>query len=70
MSGSVADKLTFENELLAEGYKLIAGMDEVGRGPLCGPVVCAAVIMPLHVLQFDDYFSVVFSHTYYCLLGI
>ena len=47
MSGSVADKLVYENELLAEGYKLIAGMDEVGRGPLCGPVVCAAVIMPL-----------------------
>lgn len=47
MSGNVADKLTFENELLAAGYKLIAGMDEVGRGPLCGPVVCAAVIMPL-----------------------
>lgn len=38
-----------ENELLLqkEGYKYIAGVDEVGRGPLCGPVVCAAVIMPL-----------------------
>ncbi len=38
-----------ENELLLqkEGYKYIAGIDEVGRGPLCGPVVCAAVIMPL-----------------------
>ena len=47
MSGNVADKLTFEHELLAKDYKLIAGMDEVGRGPLCGPVVCAAVIMPL-----------------------
>ena len=47
MSGSVADKLVYEKELLSAGYKLIAGMDEVGRGPLCGPVVCAAVIMPL-----------------------
>ncbi len=47
MSGNVTDKLTYERQLQSEGYKLIAGMDEVGRGPLCGPVVCAAVIMPL-----------------------
>ncbi len=37
----------YENELLIEGNKLIAGMDEAGRGPLAGPVVCAIVIMPL-----------------------
>ena len=47
MSGNTTEKLVYEKELLSEGYKLIAGMDEVGRGPLCGPVVCAAVIMPL-----------------------
>ena len=41
------EKLRFEKELLAKGYKYIAGVDEVGRGPLAGPVVCAAVIMPL-----------------------
>lgn len=41
------DKLRLEKELLAEGYKYICGVDEVGRGPLAGPVVCAAVIMPL-----------------------
>lgn len=29
------------------GFRLIAGVDEVGRGPLAGPVVCCAVIMPL-----------------------
>lgn len=39
-------ELTFENEY-KDKYKLICGIDEVGRGPLCGPVVCAAVIMPL-----------------------
>ena len=39
--------MIYERQLLSEGYSLIAGMDEVGRGPLCGPVVCAAVIMPL-----------------------
>ncbi|MGN0819384.1 MAG: ribonuclease HII [Christensenellaceae bacterium] len=41
------DNLIFEKEYLAKGYKYIAGVDEVGRGPLCGPVVTCAVIMPL-----------------------
>ncbi|MDE6613684.1 MAG: ribonuclease HII [Clostridia bacterium] len=42
-----ADKLAYEKQLLANGCKYICGVDEVGRGPLAGPVVCAAVIMPL-----------------------
>lgn len=33
--------------MTAQGRKYICGVDEVGRGPLAGPVVCAAVIMPL-----------------------
>ena len=41
------DKLAYEREMLALGAEYIAGADEVGRGPLAGPVVCAAVIMPL-----------------------
>ncbi|MBR2646650.1 MAG: ribonuclease HII [Clostridia bacterium] len=41
------EKLQYERALLAKGYRYIAGVDEVGRGPLAGPVVCAAVIMPL-----------------------
>ena len=41
------EKLSYERALLAKGYQNIAGVDEVGRGPLAGPVVCAAVIMPL-----------------------
>ncbi|CFY08406.1 Ribonuclease HII [Syntrophomonas zehnderi OL-4] len=36
----------FENQLYQEGYTYIAGIDEVGRGPLAGPVVAAAVILP------------------------
>lgn len=44
------DKLAYERELNAQGYKYICGVDEVGRGPLAGPVVCAAVIMPLDKL--------------------
>jgi ribonuclease HII len=35
-----------ETELLSQGYRLIAGVDEAGRGPLAGPVVVAAVILP------------------------
>ena len=35
-----------ENSLYSEGYKLIAGVDEAGRGPLAGPVCAAAVILP------------------------
>ncbi|MEE0434001.1 MAG: ribonuclease HII [Peptococcaceae bacterium] len=35
----------FEEEARAEGYKLIIGTDEVGRGPLAGPVVAAAVVL-------------------------
>jgi ribonuclease HII len=41
------DRLAFERELLGRGYRLIAGVDEAGRGPLAGPVVAAAVILPL-----------------------
>lgn len=36
----------FEEKYYNEGYQLIAGIDEVGRGPLAGPVVAAAVILP------------------------
>lgn len=39
--------IEYESELQKEGYLRIAGVDEVGRGPLAGPVVTAAVIMPL-----------------------
>ena len=52
------EKLQFERALQAKGLQYIAGVDEVGRGPLAGPVVCAAVIMPLDedklVIGVDD----------------
>ncbi len=41
------DKLEYERKHLEKGAKYVAGVDEVGRGPLAGPVVCCAVIMPL-----------------------
>ena len=40
------EMLTFERELWSLGNDFIAGVDEVGRGPLAGPVVTAAVILP------------------------
>lgn len=40
------DNYRYERELIEKGYHLIAGVDEVGRGPLVGPVVTAAVILP------------------------
>lgn len=36
----------YENDCYSKGYKVIAGIDEVGRGPLAGPVVACAVILP------------------------
>jgi ribonuclease HII len=39
--------LSYELEKYAEGYTAVCGVDEAGRGPLCGPVVAAAVILPL-----------------------
>lgn len=46
----------YENNLKAKGYKFIVGVDEVGRGPLAGPVVTAAVVMPdgFDILGVDD----------------
>lgn len=40
------DLYQYEKELWKNGINLIAGMDEVGRGPLIGPVVTACVILP------------------------
>lgn len=46
----------YENELRQKGCRYIAGVDEVGRGPLAGPVVTAAVILPadFDLLGVDD----------------
>lgn len=52
------EKLRIERALLAQGYRYVISVDEVGRGPLAGPVVCAAVVMPLEeaelVIGVDD----------------
>ena len=43
----MADNLEYEKACLGQGFGYIAGVDEVGRGPLAGPVTVCAVIMPL-----------------------
>lgn len=45
-SREIADLYKFEEELYDSGYHLICGVDEAGRGPLAGPVVVAACILP------------------------
>jgi len=44
--GSSDNMLTFEKKAACKGFSVIAGTDEAGRGPLAGPVVAAAVILP------------------------
>lgn len=43
------DMWEFEKGLFAQGYQLICGVDEAGRGPLAGPVCAAAVILPKNI---------------------
>ena len=46
----------FENQAKTNGYKVIAGLDEAGRGPLIGPVVAASVVLPedMDITGIDD----------------
>ena len=46
--------LDLERPLQRQGYALVAGVDEAGRGPLAGPVVAAAVVLPLELFSGAD----------------
>ena len=56
LAGKLEQMKRYERDLMAKGIDFIAGVDEVGRGPLAGPVVTAAVILPedFDVLGVDD----------------
>lgn len=43
------DMWTFEDKYYSQGFQLVCGVDEAGRGPLAGPVCAAAVILPAHI---------------------
>ncbi len=49
-------RFNYERQLWQDNVKQVAGVDEVGRGPLAGPVVCAAVILPhdFNVIEVND----------------
>lgn len=46
---SSADMWQYEQELFSQGFELVCGIDEAGRGPLAGPVCAAAVILPANL---------------------
>ena len=50
------DMWLYEKEVFSQGYQLVCGVDEAGRGPLAGPVCAAAVILPaeLEIPGLDD----------------
>lgn len=50
----MAPDTTHEQELVAQGYTTVAGIDEAGRGCWAGPVVAAAVVLPSYVLDYPE----------------
>ena len=56
LKARLEEMLSYERQLYGEGYRYIAGVDEVGRGPLAGSVVAAAVVLPedFDVIGVDD----------------
>ncbi|MDP3065055.1 MAG: ribonuclease HII [Chloroflexota bacterium] len=51
--------LAMERALLAEGYRCVAGIDEAGRGPLAGPVLVGAVVLPPDLDEACDWLRLV-----------
>ena len=77
------DLYKYENELYEKGIKYIGGVDEVGRGPLIGPVVTACVVLPkdfvleglndskqLSEKKRNEYYKYIKEHALACEVGI
>jgi len=77
------DNRKYEKELIEKGIKYIAGVDEVGRGPLVGPVVTACVVLPndfklegltdskkLSAKKRDEYFDIIMDKALGVGIGI
>ena len=77
------DLYKYENELYEKGIKYIGGVDEVGRGPLIGPVVTACVVLPkdfileglndskqLSEIKRNEYYKYIKEHALACEVGI
>ncbi len=80
---AAADRWTYEKQARAAGHLAIAGIDEAGRGPLAGPVVAAAVILPkrfppagindskqLSPVQRDRLYEVIYDHAVAVGIGL
>ena len=63
------DTFLLERTLHSRGYSCVAGLDEVGRGPLAGPVVAACVVLPARCTSSLFLDSKKLSHTRRCLLA-
>lgn len=81
--GSKELLIHLEKNLVEKGFKQICGVDEVGRGPLAGPVVAAAVIIPLGIeiqglddskklsqIKRDELFEEIINREIPCAVGI
>lgn len=79
----ICDLYRYEKELYAKGIKYIGGVDEVGRGPLIGPVVTACVVLPLNFKlegltdskklsekKRDMFYKYIMEHAIACEVGI
>ena len=79
----ICDLYKYEKELYAKGIKYIGGVDEVGRGPLIGPVVTACVVLPLDFKlegltdskklsekKRDIFYKYIMEHAIACEVGI
>ena len=77
------DLYQYEKELIEKGIKVIAGVDEVGRGPLIGPVVTACVVLPkdfvlvglndskqLSEKKRNEFYDYIKEHALACEVGI